>query len=103
MVVKEPINLREWKPLGGKPELGSLFTCGRPGRGTFDTARTAVDEATIDRWVQGLPQVNLLHIISLLGRKRDGFSEFWYYPFKSCAESGAKPTFQEWLDDRYGP
>ena len=44
----------------------------------------------------------MLHIISLLGQKTTGFSEFGYYPFRSSEEVGTKPTFQEWLDKRYG-
>jgi hypothetical protein len=44
-----------------------------------------------------------LYVISLLGKKTSGFSEFDYYPFRSSREAGAKPTFQEWLDNRYGP
>jgi hypothetical protein len=50
-----------------------------------------------------LPSVDVLHIISLLGKKRSGLSEFSYYPFRSSKEPGAEPTFQEWLDQRYGP
>src|SRR5207302_9224390 len=41
------------------------------------------------------------HIISLLGRKRDGFSEFSYYPFRSRFEANDKPTFEDWLNARY--
>jgi hypothetical protein len=43
-----------------------------------------------------------MHIVSLLGHKKDGYSEFEYYPFRSSQESSPKPTFQEWLDQRYG-
>jgi len=53
--------------------------------------------------VKGLPEAEILHIVSLLGKKTSGFSEFGYYPFRSSKEAGAKPTFQEWLDQRYGP
>jgi hypothetical protein len=38
-----------------------------------------------------------LQVVSLLGRKRDGFSEFSYYPFQSSQEPGGKPSFQQWL------
>ncbi|MCY4624588.1 MAG: hypothetical protein OXC99_06285 [Chloroflexi bacterium] len=41
-------------------------------------------------------------IISLLGRKPDGKSEFRFYPFHgnwdSVEERRDKPSFQEWLD-----
>jgi hypothetical protein len=52
--------------------------------------------------VKGLPEAEVLHIVSLLGQKTTGFSEFGYYPFRSSEETGTKPTFQEWLDKRYG-
>jgi hypothetical protein len=80
-----------------------LFTCGRPGRGTlgYGRARKPVGTAIIDEWVKNLPDAPFLHIVSLLGQKTDGFSEFVYYPFRSVQESGTKPTFQEWLDANY--
>jgi hypothetical protein len=101
MASNEPYNLREWVPLRPSRRGGQLFTCGRPGRATFGTDEVFVDDKTIDHWVNRLPKANILHIISLLGRKKKGFSEFGYYPFRSSKESGAKPTFQEWLDERY--
>ncbi|SRR6266540_7378764 len=94
----EPYNLRRWAV-----QPGRLFTCGRPGRGTIGTERREVREDTITRWVNGLPTGDLIQIVSLLGRKRDGYSEFSYYPFRSRSEVGHEPTFQEWLDQRYGP
>jgi hypothetical protein len=93
----EPANLREWQGKGGR-----LFTCGRPGRATFKRERRQIQEDTINLWASGLPRADILHIVSLLGQKTDGFSEFDYYPFRSSQESGIKPTFQEWLDQRYG-
>ena len=80
------------------PQRGRLFTCGRPGRATFGREKRPVDEDLIDLWVQGLPEAEVLPIISLLGQKTTGFSEFGYYPFRSSEEVGTKPTFQEWLD-----
>ncbi len=61
-----------------------------------------MDEATIDLWVKGLPPAEVQHIVSLLGKKRSGFSEFGYYPFRSARKPGSEPTFQEWFDERYG-
>ena len=49
-----------------------------------------------------LPPTHPLHIVSLLGQKRDGFSEYDYYPFQGSNDVGVEPTFQEWLDCRYG-
>lgn len=103
MIPGEPINLKEWKPPAVFHPGGRLFTCGRPGRAKFGTRRVRVDDNTIDSWVRGLLQVGVGHIVSLLGQKNDGFSEFNYYPFRSSEESGTRPTFQNWLNDRYGP
>jgi hypothetical protein len=97
----EPVNLREWRRRSRQTsEEGRLFTCGRPGRGTSDYGKTrkAVDVPIIDQWVEGLPHAEILHIVSLLGRKKDGYSEFAYYPFRSATETGSSPTFHEWLD-----
>lgn len=101
MASNEPYSLREWIPLRASRREARLFTCGRPGRATFGTDKVLVDDKTIDQWVNGLLEANILHIISLLGQKPNGFSEFGYYPFRSSKEPGAKPTFQEWLDERY--
>lgn len=101
MTMKEPINLREWRPVTTVPKRGCLLTCGRPGRGTFGRQKKLVADDIIDLWVQGLPKAEELHIVSLLGQKTTGFSEFGYYPFQSSKETGTKPTFQEWLNDRY--
>jgi hypothetical protein len=70
----EPRNLRRWTTTSGR-----LFTCGRPGRGTYGTNAVEIGEDTIDRWVTGLPEGDPLHIVSLLGRKQGGMSEFSYY------------------------
>jgi hypothetical protein len=99
MKKSEPCNLREWTVTSGR-----LFTCGRPGRGTFSGKKKQIPEYLIDLWVDGLPKVPQVSIISLLGHKHpSGLSEFSYYPFRSCMEDGAKPTFQDWLISRYGP
>jgi hypothetical protein len=102
MAFREPINFREWRLRGRR-----LFTCGRPGRAVFLRERRAIDERTIDLWVSGLPPIEPLHIVSLLGWKKGrkgkkGLSEFDYYPFRSSEELGTKPAFQDWLNERYG-
>jgi hypothetical protein len=61
----------------------------------------AVPIDVIDGWHRGLPEVGVLHIVSLLGLKTTGLSEFSYYPFRSANEPGSKPTFEEWLNERY--
>jgi hypothetical protein len=50
--------------------------------------------------MHGLPSDDPLHIVSLLGHKPDGFSEFDYYQFRSQLDDGPKPTIQEWLAAR---
>ena len=101
MVLTEPINLREWKAPPGSRQIGRLFTCGRPGRATFKREKIRVPEEIIDLWARGLPKADVVHIVSLLGWKNTGFSEFGYYPFRSSKEEETKPTFEEWLNDRY--
>jgi hypothetical protein len=43
-----------------------------------------------------------LHLVSLLGTKRGGLSEFSYYPFRSETESDEKPDMGVWMKARYG-
>jgi hypothetical protein len=101
VVITEPINLREWKAPAGRSCPGRLFTCGRPGRATHGRAKVAVSEDIIDLWENGLPQADVLHVVSLLGQKTTGLSEFSYYPFRSAKEDGTKPVFENWLNERY--
>ena len=48
-----------------------------------------------------MPTSEVVHIVSLLGRKTTGFSEFGYYPVR-LRTNGTKPTWQDSLDRRYG-
>jgi hypothetical protein len=98
---REPHNLTEWRPKLSDGCSGKLFTCGRPGRGIFGTGRVKIGAETIDLWVNGLPKYKQVHIVSLLGQKTDGHSEFEYYPFQSSTEVGAKPIFEAWMQQRY--
>jgi len=101
-VATEPINLREWTAPQPSGRTGRLFTCGRPGRATFGRAKVCPLVEILDRWARGLPQADVLHIVSLLGQKTTGFSEFDYYRFRSSTEAGSRPVFEDWLDSRYG-
>lgn len=52
--------------------------------------------------VENLPAPHSV-IISLLGRKPDGTSEFSFYPFSGGFErpTEARPSLQTWLDEQY--
>lgn len=95
----EPCNLKRCEP-EGKPQPGRLFTCGRPGR-SLGSAASVPDEIT-ECWVAGLPSADAVHLVSMLGSKEDGRSEYSFYTFKGSHERSGKPTFQTWLDSRYG-
>ena len=101
MTGNEPKNLRERKSPTAIKSGGRLFTCGRPGRGLLGPKGSPVDDSVVDLWVQGLPQRDLVVIVSLLGTKPNGNSEFKYFSFRSSTEPGERPTFQEWLDKHY--
>ena len=94
---RSPYMLRRWKvktPTGP----ASLFTCGRPGRGKSKTLPVADD--MVHSWTLGLPGPNTA-IVSLLGNKLDGTSEYSFYSFRGGRdteeERGNCQTFQEWL------
>jgi hypothetical protein len=60
----------------------------------------------VDKWVNRLPGGATTTIVSLLGRKPNGISEFSFYSFSSAIETpderGKRPVFQEWLARRHG-
>lgn len=96
----EPCNLKRCEP-EGTPQPGRLFTCARPGRSLGP--RASVPDEITEWWIDGLSNVSTVHLVSLLGRKQDGRSEYTFYIFKGSHEhSPGKPTFQAWLDTRYG-
>jgi hypothetical protein len=78
---------------------GVLYTCARPGRSYGRSA--TVSPRQIYEWLSGLPGPHT-GLISLLGVKPNGASEFSYYPFCSefdrCRVAEGTPTFQRWLD-----
>lgn len=97
--------LRCWRISPG-PTCGLFFTCARPGR-TGDPAskQWLVSDDLVHRWVLGLPGPNTA-IVSLLGRKPDGLSEFSFYSFYGgfdvSTEYPGRLSFQQWLDRRLG-
>jgi hypothetical protein len=102
-MLKEPYRLIRWKS-DRSPFTGKLFTCARPGRSKG--AKKKIADEWVDTWVKGLPGLERIIIISLLGRKPNGKSEFSFYSFRGGFDEPAErptcPTFQEWLDGRYG-
>ena len=98
---QKPYRLRRWRmdtPTG--PAF--LFTCGRPGREKSKVL--AVPDDLVHQWVLGLRGPNIA-IVSLLGRKPDGTSEYSFYSFcGGCdteTERGNLQTSQEWLETHH--
>ena len=94
----EPYRLRRWNKRSSTDRL-AFYTCARPGR-----SKGASDEVTdemVYKWLQGLPRGEKVAIVSLLGRKPDGMSEFSFYSFcgawESPEERRRRPTFAEWI------
>jgi len=96
----EPYKLRRWRSrLNNRLEI---YTCARPGRSRG--ADGAVSDSIVDNWIKGLPGEGKVTIVSLLGRKPNGDSEFKFYSFHgksdTASERKKKPSFQEWIDRR---
>lgn len=91
----EPFKLRKWRV-----PSGAFFTCARPGRSHGKGLEVA--EKEIHRWVKGLHLEKGSVIVSLLGKKQNGMSEYRYYPFRGGWDPvTSHPTFQKWLDLEY--
>ena len=97
---KLPWNLKKRELAGGDKYF---FTCGRPGYCPKDKNKQVSGEE-VSAWVLGLPGPDRA-VVSLLGCKPDGRSEFRFYPFHgawdSLEERGNKPSFQEWVDHHH--
>jgi hypothetical protein len=94
----EPYRLRFWRV-----PTGRLATCGRPGRSKYKDASRVPDKITHE-WVRNLPGPNTV-VVSLLGKKPDGTSEFSFYPFYGgfdrAEEQRGRVSFQEWLGQHH--
>jgi hypothetical protein len=76
----------------------TFFTCARPGR--KDGPRGTVSDGVVRNWVNDVMALGpRLAIVSLLGTKPDGTSEYSFYSFRGGFEGPAitSPTFVEWL------
>lgn len=84
----------------------AFFTCARPGRSKDPASKKAsVADHVVDKWVATLSPGTRTAIVSLLGRKPGGMSEFDFYTFHgkddTPQERGSRPSFQQWLDRRH--
>jgi hypothetical protein len=89
----EPWRLRCWR-LPAVSRNAVFYTCARPGRSKGKTGK--VPDALLHQWVRGLPGENGLTVISLLGQKPDGTSEWSFYSFFEKGQS-----LQDWLARHY--
>jgi hypothetical protein len=102
----EPLRLIEYRSRKA-PFRGRLFTCARPGR-SLGAKLSPIDDAIVKAWVDGLPTLRPLYIVSLLGSKPkpSGISEYSFYSFRGGHEPRdqrpASITFQKWLDLHFG-
>jgi hypothetical protein len=98
----EPYKLRRWRRKSSRDQV-PFFTCARPGRSKGNSG--PVSDQIVAKWVNGLPGVRPAIIVSLLGRKPDGLSEFSFYSFAGVLETpmerGGRPLFEDWLYNRH--
>ncbi len=93
-------------PTDGRTQY--FWTCARPGRtGDPRTKDAEIADETVHRWVLGLGKLGPnIAIVSLLGGKPGGRSEFSFYSFCGGSDrSGDNPgrlPFQDWLDRWHG-
>ncbi len=116
MEPKEPYRLERRSSMNGQV-AGSLYTCARPGR-SMGAKQAEINDTIVESWAEGIiheigsPTVDdnrtndEIIIVSLLGRKPNGLSEFSYYSFcggfDSPEQRAGHPTWQQWLSGRYG-
>lgn len=96
----KPFRLRRWK---AGPDFGAVlyFTCARPGRTGNEASKSAfVPDEIVHRWVLGLPGPKPA-IVSLLGSKPGGPSEFSFYTFYGgfdlAASNPGQLSFRDWV------
>src|SRR5437870_1313191 len=85
----KPFRLRQWR---AGQAFGSVrfFTCARPGRTGNEASKSAdVADEVVHRWVLGLPGPHPA-IVSLLGCKPGGPSEFSFYSFYGGFDSPSR-------------
>jgi hypothetical protein len=106
MKLPKPYRLRKWR-LGPPSAPLWFYTCARPGRTGDSRSKTLlVADALVRSWVLRILELGQrIAIVSLLGSKPDGTSEFSFYSFRSgSARAGDRQdclSFQQWLDREY--
>ncbi len=89
----EPCRLRRWR-LPSSTVSAVFYTCARPGRSKGSKGK--VPDKLLHDWMRGIPSGSNVVVVSLLGEKKDGTSEFSFYSFYAEGRS-----FQQWLDQNY--
>jgi hypothetical protein len=84
------------------PKRIAFFTCARPGRSLGSTQR--VPDDVVHKWVKTLPGPHRT-IVSLLGHKPNGRSEFLFCTFHgkddTPRKAHGKQPWQAWLDHHH--
>jgi hypothetical protein len=88
----EPWRLKRWRLVSDA--AAKFYPCARPGRSRG--SHGIVSDQLLHAWVKGLPVGNNLAVVSLLGTKPDGTSEYSFYSFYREGLS-----FQDWLEQNY--
>ena len=89
----EPWRWKRWK-ISPSSARTDFYTCARPGRSKGSKGK--VPDRLLRDSVLGLPAAGNVVVVSLLGHKPDGTSEFSFYSF-----FGRRQSFQQWLDREY--
>ena len=90
----EPYKLRRWKKKDDTIAI-DFWTCARPGRSKGPHG--SVSDEIVVKWISHLPP-GVDTIISLLGTKPNGMSEFSFYSFGSDRDDNSRTTFQEFIE-----
>lgn len=98
----KPFKLRHWHFTQDGQSV-YFYTSARPGRSSESASRHAhIPDEVVGRWVLSLPGPRTA-IISLLGAKPDGTSEYSFYTFSGGSDrsTGKQRTFRAWLRDHH--
>ncbi len=80
-----------------------FFTCARPGKTNKpDSKKASVSDEEVKRWLSVLPGPKTA-IVSLLGRKPDGMSEYAFYSFYGGYDKPEKQPGRKSFREVAGP